>query len=70
MCNCINAFSCTNDAKEVRDFLAEQNRPIGIAQHAFHIYKDSGKVTSKLITPQLNDFSNRRTTLTTNFQKA
>ena len=53
-------FSCTNDAKEVRDFLAEQNRPIGIAQHAFHIYKDSGKVTSKLITPQLNDFSNRR----------
>lgn len=53
-------FSCTNDFKEVRDFLAEQNRPIGIAQHAFHTYKDSGKITSKLMTPQLNDFSNRR----------
>ena len=53
-------FSCTNDSKEVRDFLAEQNRPIGIAKDAFHIYKDSGKVTSKLITPQMNDFSNRK----------
>ena len=53
-------FSCTNDSKEVRDFLAEQNRPIGIANDAFHVYKDSGKITSKLITPQLNDFSNRK----------
>lgn len=53
-------FSCTNDSKEVRDFLAEQNRPIGIAKDAFHIYKDSGQITSKLITPQMNDFSNRR----------
>lgn len=53
-------FSCTNDSKEVRDFLAEQNLPIGVAKNAFHIYKDSGRVTSKLITPQLNDFSNRK----------
>jgi LPS export ABC transporter protein LptC len=53
-------FSCTNDSKEVRDFLAEQNRPIGIAKDAFHIYKDSGQITSKLITPLMYDFSNRR----------
>jgi len=53
-------FSCTNDSKEVRDFLAEQNRPIGIAKDAFHVYKDSGQITSKLITSQMNDFSNRK----------
>tara|TARA_R110002073_G_scaffold145532_4_gene297691 strand:- start:10339 stop:10911 length:573 start_codon:yes stop_codon:yes gene_type:complete len=53
-------FSCTNDSKEVRDFLAEKNLPIGIAKDAYHVYKDSGKVTSKLITPLLNDFSNRK----------
>lgn len=53
-------FSCTNDSKEVRDFLAEKNLPIAIAKNAYHVYKDSGKVTSKLITPLLNDFSNRK----------
>ncbi len=53
-------FSCTNDSKEVRDFLAERNLPVGIAKNALHVYKDSGKITSKLITPLLHDFSNRR----------
>ncbi len=53
-------FSCTNDSKEVRDFLAEKNLPIGIAKDAIHIYKDSGQITSKLITPLLHDFSNRK----------
>jgi len=53
-------FSCANDSKEVRDFLAEKNLPIGVAKDAYHVYKDSGKVTSKLITPLLNDFSNRK----------
>lgn len=53
-------FSCTNDTKAVRDFLAEQNRPIGIAKDAFHVYKDSGQITSKLITPLMHDFSNRK----------
>ncbi|MFY0630686.1 MAG: LPS export ABC transporter periplasmic protein LptC [Flavobacteriaceae bacterium] len=53
-------FSCTNDSKEVRDFLAEKNLPIGVAKDAYHVYKDSGKITSKLITPLLNDFSNRK----------
>lgn len=52
-------FSCTNDAKKVRDLLADKNLPIGVAKNAYHVYKDSGKVTSKLITPLLKDFSNR-----------
>lgn len=52
-------FSCTNDAKKVRDLLADKNLPIGVSKNAYHVYKDSGKVTSKLITPLLKDFSNR-----------
>lgn len=54
-------FSCTNDSKEVRDFLAEKNLPIGIAKNAVHFYKDSGYVTSKLETSLMYDFSNRKT---------
>ena len=53
-------FSCINDSKKVRDFLAEKNLPIAVAKDAHHIYKDSGRITSKLITPILNDFSNRK----------
>jgi LPS export ABC transporter protein LptC len=52
-------FSCTNDAKKVRDLLADKNLPIGVAKNTYHVYKDSGRVTSKLITPLLKDFSNR-----------
>ncbi|ARV16933.1 LPS export ABC transporter periplasmic protein LptC [Polaribacter sp. SA4-12] len=53
-------FSCSNNTQEVRDFLASKNLPIGVAKDAFHVYKDSGRITSKLITPLLNDFSNRK----------
>ncbi|MGB0879228.1 MAG: LPS export ABC transporter periplasmic protein LptC [Polaribacter sp.] len=53
-------FSCTNNTQKVRDFLAEKNLPIGIAKNAKHTYKDSGRITSKLITPLLHDFSNRK----------
>jgi LPS export ABC transporter protein LptC len=53
-------FSCTNDSKKVRDFLADKNLPIGVAKDAYHVYKDSGRVTSKLITPLLHDFTNRK----------
>ncbi|MBT6378559.1 MAG: LPS export ABC transporter periplasmic protein LptC, partial [Flavobacterium sp.] len=53
-------FSCTNDSKKVRDFLAEKNLPIAVAKDAHHIYKDSGRITSKLTTSLLNDFSNRK----------
>ncbi len=53
-------FSCSNNTREVRDFLASKNLPIGVAKNAFHVYKDSGRITSKLITPLLRDFSNRK----------
>lgn len=53
-------FSCTNNANEVRDFLASKNLPTGKATDAYHVYKDSGRITSKLITPLLYDFSNRK----------
>lgn len=52
-------FSCVNDVKKVRDFLADKNLPVGIARDANHVYKDSGKITSRLITPLMLDFSNR-----------
>ncbi|PQJ78902.1 LPS export ABC transporter periplasmic protein LptC [Polaribacter porphyrae] len=53
-------FSCSNNTQKVRDFLADQNLPIGTAKDAIHIYKDSGRVTSKLITSVMLDFSNRK----------
>jgi LPS export ABC transporter protein LptC len=52
-------FSCRNSTQQVRDFLAEKNMPIGVAKDAYHVYKDSGMITSKLITPLLRDFRNR-----------
>lgn len=53
-------FSCTNNTQKVRDFLVAQNLPIGVAKDIDHVYKDSGRITSKLITPLLHDFSNRK----------
>jgi LPS export ABC transporter protein LptC len=53
-------FSCTNDTQKVRDFLAAKNLPTGKSKNAFHVYKDSGRITSKLITPLMLDFSNRK----------
>lgn len=52
-------FSCGNDLKEVQDFLAEKNLPIGVAKNIYSIQTDSGRVSTKLIAPVLNDFSNR-----------
>ncbi len=40
-------FSCTNNAKEVRDILKHQNKPIGEARNIYHIYKDSGRITNR-----------------------
>ncbi|PQJ71874.1 LPS export ABC transporter periplasmic protein LptC [Polaribacter butkevichii] len=53
-------FSCSNNTKEVRDFLASKNLPIAVAKDAFHVYKDSGRITSKLFAPVMYDFSNRK----------
>lgn len=52
-------FSCTNDITEVRDFLADKNLPIGIAENINTIYKDSGEVSTKMSSPLLYDFANR-----------
>ena len=52
-------FSCGNDLKEVQDFLADKNLPIGVAKNVNLIHTDSGRVTAKVITPLLHDYSNR-----------
>jgi LPS export ABC transporter protein LptC len=53
-------FSCSNNTKKARDFLADKNLPIGTASNIYHVYKDSGKITSKLITSKMLDYSNRK----------
>lgn len=52
-------FSCSNNTQKAEDFLADKNLPIGKSKDAFHVYKDSGRITSKLITPLMLDYSNR-----------
>ena len=52
-------FSCGNDIKEVQDFLAEKNLPIGAAKNVHLIHTDSGKVMTILTAPVMHDFSNR-----------
>ncbi len=52
-------FSCTNDAKEVRDFLADKNLPIGVAYNINHKHTDSGRINVKMKAPVMLDFNNR-----------
>lgn len=52
-------FSCTNSVKEVNDFLADKNLPIGEAFEINHIHTDSGRVDVKMRTPLMLDFKNR-----------
>lgn len=52
-------FSCTNSAKEVRDFLADKNLPIGEAIDINLIHTDSGRVDIKMKAPLMLDFANR-----------
>lgn len=52
-------FSCTNDMKKVHDFLADKNLPIGVSVNINSVYKDSGRITTKIKSPLFNDFSNR-----------
>lgn len=52
-------FSCTNSAKEVRDFLADKNLPIGEAKDIYLKHTDSGKVDIKMKAPLMLDFANR-----------
>jgi len=53
-------FSCGNEIKEVEDFLAEKNLPIGIAKNVNLIHTDSGRVKTNLTAPVMHDFSNRK----------
>ncbi|MEX6627207.1 LPS export ABC transporter periplasmic protein LptC [Tenacibaculum salmonis] len=62
-------FSCVNSKKEVRDFLADKNMPVGTAKNIYHIKKDSGKITSKTKAPIFHDFSNRKQHPYTEFPK-
>jgi LPS export ABC transporter protein LptC len=52
-------FSCGNELKEIQDFLAEKNLPIGTVDDVRLIHTDSGKVMTKLIASKMNDFANR-----------
>ncbi|WP_456376565.1 LPS export ABC transporter periplasmic protein LptC [Lutibacter sp.] len=52
-------FSCTNDAKEVRDFLADKNLPIGVAHNIDLKHTDSGRINVKMKAPVMLDFNNR-----------
>lgn len=52
-------ISCSNNIKEVRDFLADKNLPIGVAENIKMVYKDSGNITRKILSPLVYDFSNR-----------
>ncbi len=53
-------FSCTNNIKEIQDILADKNLPIAVAENINLIYKDSGVITTKMRSPVLYDFSNRK----------
>ncbi len=52
-------FSCTNDVKEVRDFLADKNLPIGEAYKINLKHTDSGRIDIRIKAPVMLDFSNR-----------
>jgi len=52
-------FSCTNDVKEVRDFLADKNLPLGRAENINHKHTDSGRINIKMKAPLMLDFDNR-----------
>lgn len=56
----ISIFSCGNDIKEVQDFLADKNLPVGVAKNVKLVHTDSGRVKTKLNTNLLLDFSNRK----------
>ena len=60
ICWVVLCFSCGNNIKEVQDFLADKNLPVGVAKNVNLIHTDSGVVKTKLITPLLHDFANRK----------
>lgn len=53
-------FSCGNDIQEVRDFLADKNLPVGVAENVYNVHTDSGRVDLRFTAPLLHDYSNRK----------
>lgn len=60
ICLLILFSSCGNNIKEVQDFLADKNLPVGIVKNINLIHTDSGHIKTRLIAPLLNDFRNRK----------
>ena len=60
ICLLILVSSCGNNIKEVQDFLADKNLPVGIVKNINLIHTDSGHIKTRLIAPLLNDFRNRK----------
>ena len=52
-------FSCTNNSNDVQNLFLTKNEPVATSVDMNYIYKDSGRVTSKIITSLVLDFSNR-----------
>ena len=52
--------SCKNSSKEINDFLADKNLPIGVTENINYVHKDSGKVNTRMIAPLYWDFTNRK----------
>ena len=52
-------FSCENNIKEVQDFLADKNLPVGVAKHINLVHTDSGMIKTRLMAPLLHDYANR-----------
>jgi len=53
-------FSCKNNAKEVQDFLADKNLPIGTTEKVHLVHTDSARVTMKMYSLLMHDFTNRK----------
>lgn len=60
LCMVAILFSCENNAKEVGDFFADKNLPIGVTEKVHLVHTDSARVTMKMYTKLMRDFSNRK----------
>ncbi|MGY6648404.1 LPS export ABC transporter periplasmic protein LptC [Wenyingzhuangia sp. IMCC45574] len=55
----VMVLSCKNSTKEINDFLADQNLPIGVAENVNLVKKDSGKIVTRLSGKLLWDYKNK-----------
>ncbi|GGF76930.1 LPS export ABC transporter periplasmic protein LptC [Wenyingzhuangia marina] len=52
--------SCKNSSKEINDFLADKNLPVGVSENVNLVRKDSGIIVSRMITPLYWDYTNKK----------